>query len=94
MANNSKQIINKINIIEREGKYYNLTIINNNEGYELFLDEVNKDNSGLVKDTDIFLWGLFLPNTKKTVKVNKSGFIEQCVFKKGLLTVKAEIDFK
>lgn len=94
ISNNKKEIINKVNLIEREGKYYNILISDNNKMYQLNLNEVDKKQLGLIKDTDIFLWGLFLPNSMNSVKVNQYGYIEKCTFKRGMLTVTAEVDLK
>ena len=62
LISNKDKKINKIKNLEREGKYYNLEILRENQVYKLFINEFN-DNKGLIEHTDIFLWALFLPNT-------------------------------
>ena len=86
--------MNSISQIEREGKYYDFSFLNKNNTYELIFNEKNKGNKGLIEHTDIFLWGLFLPNTNNFILVNNSGYIEECKFRRGLLTITAKIDRK
>ena len=90
LIGNKDKKLNKIKNLEREGKYYNLEIFRENQVYKLLLNEIN-DNKGLIKHTDIFLWALFLPNTSNSIKVSKSGLIQKCTFRRGLLNVSAEI---
>ena len=94
IANNEKEIISSIKQIEREGKYYAFSFLNENNSYELILNEMNNQDKGLIEHTDIFLWGIFLPNTNNSVIVNDLGYIEKCTFKRGLLTMSAKIDIK
>jgi len=94
IANNEKEIISSIKQIEREGKYYDFSFLNENNSYELILNEKNNQDKGLIEHTDIFLWGIFLPNTSNSLIVNDLGYIEKCTFKRGLLTMSAEIDIK
>ncbi len=94
IANNEKEIISSIKQIEREGKYYAFSFLNENNSYELILNEKNNQDKGLIEHTDIFLWGIFLPNTSNSVIVNDLGYIEKCTFKRGLLTMSAKIDIK
>ena len=94
IANNEKEIISSIKQIEREGKYYAFSFLNENNSYELILNEINNQDKGLIEHTDIFLWGIFLPNTNNSVIVNDLGYIEKCTFKRGLLTMSAKIDIK
>jgi hypothetical protein len=94
IANNEKEIISSIKQIEREGKYYAFSFLNENNSYELILNEKNNQDKGLIENTDIFLWGIFLPNTSNSVIVNDLGYIEKCTFKRGLLTMSAKIDIK
>ena len=90
LISNKDKKINKIKNLEREGKYYNLEILRENQVYKLFINEFN-DNKGLIEHTDIFLWALLLPNTSNSIKVSKSGLIKKCTFRRGLLNVSAEI---
>ena len=54
--------------------------------------EIDNTDVGNIKNTDIFTWGLFLENTKKTIYINKMNqYIEKCKFKKGLLNLTAKI---
>ena len=94
IANNEKEIISSIKQIEREGKYYDFSFLNENNSYELILNEKNNQDKGLIEHTDIFLWGIFLPNTSNSLIVNDLGYIEKCTFKRGLLTMSAKIDIK
>ena len=94
IANNEKEIISSIKQIEREGKYYDFSFLNENNSYELMINEKNIQNKGLIEHTDIFLWGLFLPKTSNSILVNDSGYIEKCTFKRGLLTINAKIDIE
>ena len=91
LISNKDKKINKIKNLEREGKYYNLEIFRENQVYRLFINEFNDSNKGLIEHTDIFLWALFLPNTSNSIKVSKSGLIQKCTFRRGLLNVSAEI---
>lgn len=94
ISNNNKEIIDDINQIEREGKYYDFSFLNENNSYELILNEKNIEDKGLIEHTDIFLWGLFLPNTNNSILINDAGYIQECRFKRGLLTISAIIDIK
>ena len=44
------------------------------------------------KEDDIFTWGLFLPNSNKSIQINKENhLIEYCKFRKGILNITAEL---
>ena len=80
-------------IIDREGKKYSgeITLINNNT-YELELNELNTNNNGVIKHTDIFSWALFLPNTNKIIEFDQNReIITFCSFKKNFLKFSAKI---
>ena len=94
ISNNKKEFMDSIGQIEREGKYYDFSFLNENNSYELILNDKNIEDKGLIEHTDIFLWGLFLPNTNNSILVNDKGYIQECRFKKGLLSVSAIIDIK
>lgn len=94
ISNNKKEVMNSISQIEREGKYYDFSFLSENNSYELILNEKNIEDKGLIEHTDIFLWGLFLPNTNNSILVNDLGYIEECKFKRGILTISAIIDIK
>ena len=85
--------LNKVAIIEREGKYYNFNSKIDNDRIDIFLDEIDENNDGLIKHTDIFTWGLFLDKTKKTIIYNHDKkHIEKCIFKKGITTISANLE--
>ena len=64
----------------------------NNSKFKLHTKEINEHNNGYIKDTDIFTWGLFLPKTDISIHVNDiNNVIEQCVFKKGIIKLTAEL---
>ena len=78
-------------VIDREGKKYNATLAVNGENYELIINEVNSEN-GVIEYTDIFSWGLFLPNTKKNIRLDReNNVIKSCQFQKGLLKFRADL---
>ena len=94
------KFLNQISFeIEREGLYYNLTIIPLNQPgisniieYKLNL-ELNDDSSKkpLIKHTDIFTWALFKKNSKKYITVDyKNNEIIDCVFDSGLIRMTAK----
>ena len=87
-----KDFKNKSIIIDREGKKYigkiHLTDINT---YDLDLTDININNDGAEKHTDIFSWALFLPKTNKTVKVDpEKKIISACLFNKRLIKFSAK----
>ena len=56
------------------------------------MDEIDSSNQGIIEHTDIFSWGLFLNDTKKTIIYNKDEkYIEKCIFKKGIISISAKI---
>ena len=84
--------LNSVKTIEREGKYYNFSYLLDTNKITIELDELDPGNKGLIKHTDVFLWGLFLNDTKKTIIYNnKENYIEKCVFKKGITSISAKI---
>ena len=85
--------LSKVTIVEREGKYYNFNSKIDKGKIDIFLDEIDEKNHGLIKHTDIFTWGLFLDKTKKTIIYNHNKkYIEKCIFKKGLTTISANLE--
>ena len=85
-------VLENINFLEREGKYYNFNLkqLSSNK-FELLIDEFNSKDVGLIENTDIFLWGLFLSDTRKKIIINTNKqYIEKCIFKKGLTTITAK----
>ena len=88
----NKNDLNEVNL-DREGKKY-LCKINFNENkmiYTLEFDEIDENERGLVLNTDIFTWALFLDNTIRTIKVDPiKNKIDYCKFKKGLMSFVAK----
>ena len=85
--------LNEVTVIEREGKYYNFNSKIDKDRIDIFIDEIDENNDGLIKHTDIFTWGLFLDKTKKTIIYNHDKkYIEKCIFKKGLTTISANLE--
>ena len=85
--------LNKINHLEREGKYYHFNInrIKTNQ-FNLYLKEIDNKKNGVIKDTDIFLWGLFLDNSDKKIIIDTdNNKILKCVFNRGVTTVSAKL---
>ena len=84
VLSNDRNHLEYTDIIEREGKRYKYKVQNiDNNKFELFLDEINTKEQGLLKYTDIFSWALFLPNTKKIICLDKNHrIIKSCKFKK------------
>ena len=84
--------LNSVKIIEREGKYYNFSYLLDTNKVIIELNELDPGNKGLIKHTDIFSWGLFLNDTKKTIIYNnEENYIEKCTFKKGITSISAKI---
>ena len=85
-------VLENTNFLEREGKYYNFNLkqLSSNK-FELLIDEFNSKDVGLIENTDIFLWGLFLSDARKKIIINTNKqYIEKCTFKKGLTTITAK----
>ena len=88
--------INKIEnfnriILDREGKKYHCEINSKDDEYIIDINENSAKDLGVIENTDIFTWALFLPNTKKNIKINlKNNKIEFCKFKKGLFSFTAD----
>ena len=89
--------IKSLDFLEREGNIYNMKInkrnYNNLTKYSLSLKINNLlSNNSVVKNTDIFTWGLFLPNAKREIVVDPiNKIITSCKFSIGLINVKAEL---
>ena len=91
-SNNFNEL-NKIDYIEREGKYYNFNINEHKENqFQLLIEEINPNNYGVIKNTDIFLWGLFLnKSNNKIIMDNNNQHISKCVVNKGLTVITAKL---
>ena len=85
--------LRKINTIEREGKYYQCEFDEKKiNTYKLTFNELNPNNYGVIKHTDIFLWGLFLENSYNQIVMDKSNsYIKKCYFKKGPMRISANL---
>tara|TARA_Y100001970_G_scaffold264693_1_gene351552 strand:+ start:1493 stop:2173 length:681 start_codon:yes stop_codon:yes gene_type:complete len=86
-------ILKNIDYIEREGKYYYFSIeeVKINQ-FSLYLEEIDDQKKGVIKDTDIFLWGLFLDNSdKKIILDSVDSKILKCVFNRGFTTISAKL---
>ena len=81
-------------ILEKEGLLFNGNIELLGENiYDLKISNILDSNiQSVVHKTDIFTWGIFMDNAKRRLFVNqKNGLIEQCIFTKGIITIKAEL---
>ena len=79
-------------IIDREGKkyYYKLNSIDSNR-YSIDLKQLSDQETGVVEHTDVFTWGLFLPNTENEIVLdNFLPLIDKCIFKKGIIKMVAK----
>lgn len=79
-------------IIEREGVIYDAFIKYDiiDSAYEL--DLVFKDyNNPIIDKTDVFTWALFMKDAKRKFYINENKIITKCVFRKGLITVTADL---
>tara|TARA_B100001996_G_C18505028_1_gene532974 strand:- start:60 stop:488 length:429 start_codon:yes stop_codon:yes gene_type:complete len=85
--------LEKINNIEREGKYYKYKFKEEKiNTYKLTFNELNPNNNGVIKHTDIFLWGLFLENSyNKIIMDTSKAYIKECYFKKGFMRITAHL---
>ena len=85
--------LNKINNIEREGKYYKYKFKEERlNTYKLTFNELNPNNNGVIKHTDIFLWGLFLDKSYNRIVMEASKpYIKECNFKKGFIRITAKL---
>ena len=83
-------------ILEREGLLYNGKIIQGENRKYLLLDINSNINSSLnkvIKNTDIFTWGIYMKNAKRMIFLNKENhWIEKCFFSKGIITISAILD--
>ena len=79
-------------VIDREGKKYfgKINLVANNS-FSLDTFEINSNNDGVEKFTDIFSWALFLPNTSKIINIDiDKNIVSSCTFNKGVLKFSAE----
>ena len=59
--------------------------------YSLEFNQIDESDNGLILNTDIFSWALFLEDTIKTIKINNvENKIDFCRFKKGLMNFTAK----
>ena len=84
--------LSTIKLIEREGKYYDFKYLIDNNKIEIIMNELDSENKGLIRHTDIFSWGLFLKDSHKTIIYNEENkYIEKCIFKKGVTKITASL---
>ncbi len=95
--NNNKDSFKSLDFLEREGKIYDMVLNKktslNQTKYKLSLN-INNDlsNNAIIENTDIFTWGVFLPNAKREIIVNTyEKIITKCQFSIGLINVKATL---
>ena len=89
--------VKSLEFLEREGTIYNMRIQKSNY-YNKLKYLISFDlNTLLSKDpiykkTDIFTWGLFLPNAKREIIIDPSNhIITSCKFSIGLINVQAKL---
>jgi hypothetical protein len=92
LSNNKLNIIENFPIIDREGKKYKYELKQlKNKSYAINLIQVDDTKVGIIKDTDIFTWGLFLPKTENIIYIDDELLlINKCVFKKGFIKLVAK----
>ena len=95
--NNNKDSFKSLDFLEREGKIYDMVLNKkaslNQTKYKLSLN-INNDlsNNAIIENTDIFTWGVFLPNAKREIIINTyEQIITKCQFSIGLINVKATL---
>ena len=95
--NKLKSRLKPLDFIEREGNIYNMIIdyyeIENRIKYILSL-KINEElsNEPVYKKTDIFTWGIFLPNAQNEIIINTTkNEIVSCKFSVGLINVTAKL---
>lgn len=91
IQNNELSKLSEIDVIEREGKYYhfNYNLLTDNK-ISIEFSELNVMNKGLIKHTDIFLWGLFKDNSQNIIILDQNkNHIEQCIFQSGIIKITA-----
>ena len=96
-TNSTNNQIKSLNFLEREGNIYNMKIDTiqsfSKKKYLLSLELNNSlSKKPIYKNTDIFTWGLFLPNAKREIIVDPiNKIIISCKFSIGLINVKAKL---
>tara|TARA_B100000401_G_C52615879_1_gene628938 strand:+ start:155 stop:823 length:669 start_codon:yes stop_codon:yes gene_type:complete len=79
-------------IIEREGIIYDAFIKYDKKDSAYILDLVYKNfNNPIINKTDVFTWALFMEDAKRKFYINDKKIITKCVFRKGLITVTADL---
>ena len=86
-----------LDFLEREGQIYDMKILSM-ESYDkikhiISLDlNIIKSQNPIYKHTDIFTWGVFLPNAKREIIIDPiNNIITSCKFSIGLITVNAKL---
>ena len=86
----------KTNIkLEREALLYDCIIKKNKTEsfyeYELIFDLINKEQTPIIENTDMFTWAIFKENSYKKIIVDKNNQIKSCVFTFGLTSLRANL---
>ena len=82
-------------ILEKEGMTYTSSVESLDSNIYDFIinDSEYNSNKSIVQNTDIFTWGIFLKKSKRRLIIDsESGLINKCIFKKGIITIRAELD--
>ena len=82
-------------ILEKEGMTYMASV--KSLGLNIYDFSINdseyNSNKSIIQNTDIFTWGIFLKKSKRRLIIDsETGLINKCIFKKGIITIKAELD--
>ena len=94
---NINNSVKSLHFLEREGSIYNMeieTFNSHNKLKYLLSFDLNKSQSNdqIFKNTDIFSWGIFLPNAKREINIDPiNKIITSCKFSIGLINVKAKL---
>ena len=81
-------------ILEREGALYNSSVNKIKDNiYELNIAESNNMSKGLIKNTDIFTWAVYLKNSKRKLKNMESLMAVYLLIKKLLQSLRAKAIF-
>ena len=81
--------------LEREALLYNCIIKKNKTEsfyeYELIFDLINKGQSPIIENTDMFTWAIFKEDAYKKIIVDKNKEIKSCIFTFGLTSLRANL---
>ena len=95
MQTSPYEVINKEFVIDREGEFFKANfrkISKENNILTLKLDFYNFNNLNNKRKHDIFLWGLFLPNSNREISVDlNTNQIVKCKFENQLISLEANL---